>query len=68
MGSQSEEPGPEAPCWTRVGLRYRLAQASLGFVQLADVFENLAAGRRRFVSRRFVLGMTDEAAQVLTIV
>ena len=27
----------------------------------------LAAGRRRFVSRRFVLGMTDEAAQVLTV-
>ena len=48
-------------------MRYWLAQTSLGFVQLADVLENFAAGRRRFVSRRFVLGMTDEATQMLTV-
>ena len=44
-----------------------LAQAALGFVQFADVFEDFAGRGRRFVLRQFVLALTDQLAQVLAV-
>src|SRR5690606_23665427 len=44
-----------------------LTQAALDLVQIADVFEDFARGRWRLVMGRLVLGMTDQAAQVLAV-
>ena len=51
----------------RAPARRNLAQAALGFVQFADVLEHFACGGRRFVVRGLVLGVADQAAQVLAI-
>jgi hypothetical protein len=42
-------------------------QSALTFIDLADVFEDLAGGGRRAVMCGFVLCVADEAAQVLSI-
>ena len=44
-----------------------LLEAALDLVQVADVLEDLARGGWRFVPRRLVLGMADQAAQVLAV-
>lgn len=43
------------------------AQAALQFVEVADVFEDLARSGRRLVTRLLVLGMTDKRTQLLTV-
>ena len=63
MRSPSAAPAPEA--WGAGAAKP--AQAALGFVQLADVLEHFACGGRRFVVRGLVLGVADQAAQVLAI-
>jgi len=45
----------------------RSAQTALGLVELADVFEDLAAGGRRLVGLQLVLGLPDQRAQLLAI-
>lgn len=44
-----------------------LTQTALSLVQLTDVLEDFTARRRRLVGRQFVLGLTDQGAQLLTI-
>ena len=43
------------------------AQAALSLVQLTDVLEDFTAGGRRLVLRQFVLGLTDQGAQLLAV-
>jgi hypothetical protein len=42
-------------------------QAALSLVQLTDVLEDFTAGGRRLVLRQFVLGLTDQGAQLLAV-
>lgn len=51
----------------RCGEPQSLAQAALGFVQLADVLEHLACGGRWLALRRFVLRLTQQLTQMLGI-
>ena len=44
-----------------------LTQAALSLVQLTDVLEDFTAGGRRLVLRQFVLGLTDQGAQLLAV-
>ena len=44
-----------------------LTQAALSLVQLTDVLEDFTARCRWLVGRQFVLGLTDQGAQLLTI-
>jgi hypothetical protein len=43
------------------------AQAALSLVQLTDVLEDFTAGGRRLVLCQFVLGLTDQGAQLLAV-
>jgi len=44
-----------------------LTQTALSLVQLTDVLEDFTARSRWLVGRQFVLGLTDQGAQLLTI-
>ena len=44
-----------------------LAQSALEFVQLAQVFEDFSCRGRRLVMSRFVLSLTQQAAQMLAV-
>ncbi len=44
-----------------------LTQTALSLVQLTDVLEDFTARCRRLVGRQFVLGLTDQGAQLLAI-
>lgn len=47
--------------------RRDLTQAALSLVQLTDVLEDFTARCWRLIGRQFVLGLTDQGAQLLTI-